>query len=208
MWIVADAPVATTPALATLLTPRLSLRAVADADLSDLYDIHSDEVVTRYLPFAPWAGYDDGRAWIARMRGLVDSGQAQQRVLQKLGSGKVIGTALLFAFDRDDGCAEIGYVVGQAHWGHGYMREALRALCSHAFATSELGGQVGGQVGGGGLRRLQANIDPNNTQSTGLIERLGFVREGTLRERWLDNGRPTDCAVYGLLAKDWISERN
>lgn len=180
--------------LPTLLTPRLSLRAIADGDLRDLLAIHGDDEVTGFLPFPSWSGEADGLAWMARMRGLVDSGAAEQRVLQQLGNGKVLGTALLFAFDRNNKCAEVGYALGRAHWGRGYMREALVALCSHAFGALS-------------LRRLQANIDPTNTASTGLIERMGFVREGVLRERWLDGNRVCDCAVYGLLARDWTHWR-
>jgi ribosomal-protein-alanine N-acetyltransferase len=50
-----------------------------------------------------------------------------------------------------------------------------------------------------GLRRIEADTDPRNSGSCRLLERLGFVREGLLRERWLIDGELQDTAIYGLL---------
>ena len=57
---------------------------------------------------------------------------------------------------------------------------------------------------GMGLRRIEADIDPRNLASCRLVEKLGFVREGTLRERWQVNGECADSALYGLLRRDFI----
>jgi ribosomal-protein-alanine N-acetyltransferase len=53
------------------------------------------------------------------------------------------------------------------------------------------------------LRRIEADIDPRNEASCRLIERVGFQREGLLRERWQVDGETQDSALYGLLARDW-----
>jgi RimJ/RimL family protein N-acetyltransferase len=55
-----------------------------------------------------------------------------------------------------------------------------------------------------GVRRLEAHVDPRNEASRGLVQRLGFTREGLLRERWVDKGEPTDIEVYGLLSREWL----
>ena len=52
------------------------------------------------------------------------------------------------------------------------------------------------------LNRIEADIDPRNVASAGLLERLGFVREGVLRERWIVGDEASDSALYGLLASD------
>ena len=54
-----------------------------------------------------------------------------------------------------------------------------------------------------GLRRIEADIDPRNAPSCTLAERMGFVREGLLRERWRVADELQDSALYGLLARDW-----
>ena len=70
------------------------------------------------------------------------------------------------------------------------MHEALVALLDHAF--NELR-----------LHRLEADIDPRNESSAKSLERLGFVREGHLRERWIVGDEVSDSALYGLLASQW-----
>ena len=83
--------------------------------------------------------------------------------------------------------------MGRAHWGKGYMNEALNGLVSHAFEVMN-------------LRRLEADVDPRNGASVRTLERLGFEREGFLRERWYVNGEIQDALFYGLLRREWLKE--
>ncbi len=71
------------------------------------------------------------------------------------------------------------------------MDEALRALLGHGFA--ELG-----------LNRVEADIDPRNAASARSLERLGFKKEGHLRERWIVGDEVSDTATYGLLKSEWV----
>ncbi|WP_257979680.1 GNAT family N-acetyltransferase [Vibrio parahaemolyticus] len=72
--------------------------------------------------------------------------------------------------------------------GKGIVLEAGSALIEHAFHTLK-------------LRRIEAEIDPDNIASGKALERLGFVKEGFLRQQWEVNGAVSDSAIYGLLAK-------
>ena len=54
--------------------------------------------------------------------------------------------------------------------------------------------------------RVQAETDTRNHASARVLERLGFVREGTLREDCVVDGDVSDSHVYGLLRRDWRSE--
>jgi RimJ/RimL family protein N-acetyltransferase len=56
-----------------------------------------------------------------------------------------------------------------------------------------------------GLHRVEADVDPRNDASLRLVERLGFRREGHLRERYFVAGEIQDSVIYGLLAPDWRS---
>ena len=88
----------------------------------------------------------------------------------------------------------MGYALGRAHWGNGYIWEALNALLAYAF--EELG-----------MHRIEADVDPRNAASIRTLERLGFVREGYLRERWHVGGEIQDALFYGLLRSDWEKTR-
>jgi ribosomal-protein-alanine N-acetyltransferase len=173
---------------------RLQVRLLAEADLPALFEVNGDDEVTRFLPYATWRSMADAHAWYKRMQGIQATGLALQfAVLEKL-TGKAVGTCLIFRFDEGSSRAELGFVLGRAHWGKGYMREALVALIDWGFAS---------QV----LRRLEAEIDPRNESSRGLAQRLGFVREGILRQKWVDNGVTKDVEVYGLLRHEWPGKK-
>jgi [ribosomal protein S5]-alanine N-acetyltransferase len=185
-------PIATVP-IATpgpIESRRLLLRLVAQADLPALMHVNGDAEVTRFLPYATWHSMADAQAWYQRMFSLQAAGAAWQFVIADKASGTAIGTCLLFRFDAGSARAELGYVLGRAHWGKGLMHEALSALITEAF-------------GGLSLRRLEAEVDPRNQVSARLLQRLGFVKEGLLRQRWVTKGVPTDVEVHGLLRHEW-----
>lgn len=180
------------PHIHPITTDRLIVRAVRVEDLADLLEINGDDEVTHFLPYATWQTLDDARAWFERMRGLVETGAAVQLVIERRADAKVIGTALVFKYDEGSDRAELGYVIGRAHWRQGYADEALRALLTHAFDVLH-------------LRRIEAEVNPDNLASNALLRALGFVHEGLLRERWVAKGRAYSVNVYGLLAPDWAS---
>jgi RimJ/RimL family protein N-acetyltransferase len=53
------------------------------------------------------------------------------------------------------------------------------------------------------LNRVQAETDTRNVASARVLEKLGFVREGTLREDCVVNGEVSDSWVYGLIRREW-----
>ena len=173
-----------------LETARLVVRPVAESDLPALMDVNGDEEVTRFLPYKTWRSLDDARAWLERMRGFEATGVSTQLVVVDKASRRAIGTALVFRFEPDNLQAELGFVLGRSHWRTGVMTEALTALIGAAFGEMK-------------LRRLEAVAESRNAASCGLLRRLGFTREGVLRERWLEDGKPLDAEMYGLLAREW-----
>jgi ribosomal-protein-serine acetyltransferase len=92
------------------------------------------------------------------------------------------------------GTAEIGYWLAAGHQGKGLMTKACRALIDYGFGTL-------------GLRRIAIQCATGNTRSQAIPERLGFTREGVLREVMIVNGSPIDHAVYAMLARDWALDR-
>jgi [ribosomal protein S5]-alanine N-acetyltransferase len=176
--------------LPIITTPRVVLRWISEDDIDSLYEIFSNPQVMRYWSTAPLAE----RAAAAELQREIADGNESETMfkwgLALRESNTVIGTTTLFNLNFDNGRAELGYAMGRAHWGKGYMNEALNALVSHAFEVME-------------LRRLEADVDPRNAASIRTLERLGFQREGFLRERWHVNGEIQDALFYGLLRREW-----
>lgn len=176
--------------LPVIVTPRVVLRWVSEDDVDGLYQVFSDPRVMRYWSTAPLPH----REAAAELQRDIAAGN-QNGTMFKWGlalrdSNIIIGTTTLFNLNLDNGRAELGYAMGSAHWGKGYMNEALQALVSHAFDVMQ-------------LRRLEADVDPRNSASIRTLEKLGFQREGFLRERWHVNGEIQDAVFYGLLRREW-----
>lgn len=176
--------------LPELSSERIRLRGFRDDDLHDFYAVHSDVDVMRYWSFPAWTELSQARERFASARSGRDAERLLCWAIAERDDDRVIGGVTLFAIDRRQGRAEIGYSLRSDRWGRGLAREALQLALAHAIDTL-------------GLRRVEADIDPRNTGSCGLAERMGFVREGVLRERWLVAGDLQDSAMYGLLARDW-----
>ncbi|MCY0386093.1 GNAT family N-acetyltransferase [Robbsia sp. Bb-Pol-6] len=173
----------------TLETPRLTLRPLQDDDAQALFAIWSDVEAMRYFSFPAMHSLDQAVDRIARQSNAAADQQHLICVLVLRTTGEVMGDCALSRMDVPNRHAEIGFCLQRLHWGQGYMHEAASALLTHAFDTLH-------------LHRIEADIDPRNTASARLLERLGFIREGLLRERWRVGGEVSDSALYGLLASD------
>lgn len=178
------------PLITRILSPRLTLRPVVASDIADLLEVNGDPEVTRFLPYPTWKSTQDGAAWLARMEALAATGTGQQLVMARNDDAKVIGALLLFRYEEGSARLELGYVLGRSHWGQGLMREAIAAVCWHAFGSM-------------GIRRMEAEVDPANIASNRLLLRIGFVLEGTLRKRWVAREVAYDTNIYGCLVDDW-----
>ncbi len=176
--------------LPTITTPRLALRLISDEDVEAIFEVFSDPEVMRYWSTPPLAG----RAEAVELVNEIHESFARQVMLKwgvaRRADNYLIGTMTLYNLDFDNRRAEVGYALGRTHWGQGYMHEALQALLAFAFETLD-------------LRRLEADVDPRNHASIQTLERLGFQREGFLRERWEVGGEIQDALFYGLLRPEW-----
>ena len=81
---------------------------------------------------------------------------------------------------------QIGYWCGAPHAGQGYMYDAVRLVIPFAFHELR-------------LHRLEAACIPSNLRSVRLLEKAGFLREGTLRSYLKINGIWQDHLLYSLI---------
>ena len=181
------------PPIIQLSTARLLIRPVTAADLDDLLLVNGDDTVTHFLPYDTWQSRADGVAWLARVEARTAGGSGQQLVIERMADRRVIGAILLFRYDEASARLEVGYVLGRQAWHQGYATEALRGVLNSAFTAWN-------------IRRIEAEVNPDNNASTALLLRLGFVHEGRLRQRWVAKGRTYDTNIYGCLAAEWVRQ--
>ena len=156
-----------------LQTARLCLRGFVESDFEGLYALHSDPRAMRYWSFPAWTDASQAQGYFVSALQGRDPGRMLCWAITLRGADALIGTATLASIGRGQGRAEIGYALHPDRWGQGLAQEAVHAVLGHAFD-------------GLGLRRVEADIDPRNAASCRLAERMGFIREGLLRERWPD----------------------
>lgn len=176
----------------TLTTARLILRPLRHEDAQALFAIWSDPEAMRFFPFGAMTSLEQATDRVSRKLNTSASGQDFICVLELRATGEVVGDCALFNANEQCRRAEIGFSLKRKHWGNGLMQEAAFALIEHGFSTLQ-------------LHRIEADIDPRNSASARLLERLGFIREGLLRERWIVGDEVSDSALYGLLERDRLA---
>lgn len=143
-------------------------------------------------PFMHWMSPDYS---IESARVFID--QKPSMVLEGRGLGlgifrdtAFIGSIGFVSFDWNARKTEIGYWIDKSEEGKGIVSTACKILIEYAF----------GELG---LNRIEIRSSTSNFRSAAIPERLGFVKEGILRQSEFRDGRLHDFAVYGLLADEW-----
>lgn len=137
------------------------------------------------------------RARLERAELEWQAGSAARFVLQPHGppDGAVIGTCNYTNVVRGafQACY-LGYQVGRAHEGLGYMTEALGPLNAYVFRVLR-------------LHRIMANHVPENARSARLLERLGFAREGLAKDYLFIDGAWRDHVLTALTNRQFDASR-
>lgn len=187
------------PAIApfpVLETERLVLREITLEDASFWLRNFSDPEVVELTAFEPPVDLDAAKDEITQYAiRLFEQGAGFRWGITVRPSRELIGTLGYHGWVREGGSrARVGYELMREYRRRGIMTEAMRAILAYGFGSMK-------------LNRVEVLTDPTNVRSIRLLERLGFHREGVLRENTCFRGRFIDDAIYSLLARDWRSAR-
>ena len=172
-------------------TERLILRQIQGSDADALFATFSDVEVMEFSGGKlPHSTVEESRAFIRQLQHWYERHEGIEWSITHKGDDTVIGTCGFHSFGEGFHRAEIGYELRRAYWRQGIMSEALRAIVTFAFETM-------------GLTRIEAVVDPGNEQSQGILRKLGFTHEGTLRHRYFFRDRFWNEDYFGLLKDEW-----
>jgi aminoglycoside 6'-N-acetyltransferase len=176
-----------------ITTDRLVLRSFRPGDEADVFAYRSVPEVVRHIPGEPKS--EEQVADMVAERATAGRVDATQRICTMAVEldGRVIGDVLIHldGLDGGDGRqAEIGWVFHPDARGRGYATEAARAITEAAFGDL-------------GVHRVWAQLDPVNTASARICERLGMRREALFERASWFKGEWTDLAVYAIRADEW-----
>jgi ribosomal-protein-alanine N-acetyltransferase len=180
----------------SLSTARLQLREIVASDAPALLAIHSDGEAMKWFGSDPLVDLEAAEkviAGFAHMRALPSPGVRWGIVHADAKRGSaLLGTCGVFRWNRGWRTCLTGYELACHAQGQGYMTEALRAIYAWAFETMA-------------VDRIEAQVHPRNTPSLTLLNRLGFVEEGLLREAGLWMGERRDLVQLGLLKREFVA---
>jgi RimJ/RimL family protein N-acetyltransferase len=177
-----------------IATDRLILRSFLATDAPVLADYRSDPEVARYQSWeAPFALLRAETAVANFMASDPDKPGWFQYAVELAEDGTLIGDVAVHLHDNLMQ-AEIGFTVASAYQKRGFATEAVRAVLDRLFREQ-------------GLHKVAGECDARNAPSAALLERLGFSREGLLRQQTFLKGEWTDDLIYGLLAAEWSAAR-
>ena len=175
-------------AMLPIETARLRLRRFVPGDVAALHAIHSRADVTRWLFWDP-RSEDEVRASI---EGHIARPLEQGAVLAIDLDGTLIGTVNVAVGESRQG--DLGFMLHPDHQGHGYATEAAAAILELAFSTYR-------------LHRVYGSVEPRNTASVRVLERLRMRKEAHLVEHEWVKGEWSSEAVYAILAREWHAAR-
>jgi ribosomal-protein-alanine N-acetyltransferase len=170
--------------------PTITLRYPAASDAPALFALASDPAVTRFFSWR-YAAEEDAARWIAGREAAREGGRWLEFVVEHREHG-VVGITGLTEPSRRDRRAVTGSWLGSAFWGTGVNTEAKALLARTAFDAC-------------GMDRLGSYANTGNARSRRALEKVGFVREGTLRRYHRHGETAHDVDVFSLLRAEFLS---
>ncbi|MEC5161110.1 MULTISPECIES: GNAT family N-acetyltransferase [unclassified Janthinobacterium] len=174
----------------TLTTERLTLRSIEKSDADAHFAIFSDPAVMRYWSSVAWTDMAQAHAEVQRTLDAYADGSTLCLGVVLRTTGEMVGVVTLYSIHHESRRCGLGYALAQAHWGKGYLGEAVATMLAHGFGELN-------------LNRVEADVDPRNSASEKLLQRMGFQKEGYMPQRWIVNGEVGDTVFYGLLRSGW-----
>jgi RimJ/RimL family protein N-acetyltransferase len=173
---------------------QLRLRPLREPDVDDLFGVFGDPDVMRFWSTPVFRERAQAEKLIAQVRQSFATRSCIQWGIARREDDVVLGTCTLFRIEPVHRRAEIGFALRRGDWGRGLAGEAVATALEFAFGPLD-------------LIRIEADVDPRNDRSIRLLERLGFEREGYLRNRYIVSGEIQDTLFLGLLREDWRGHR-
>src|SRR4051794_25025002 len=178
------------------VAPDLVLRQFEAYDAEPLFALVQRQ--RAYLrQWLPWVDFtetvDDVRRFIVRTRNQFDANQGPQCAVVL--NGEIAGSLGCHPIDWSNKHCSIGYWVSADQQGRGLMTQCCVSMIDYLFEELD-------------LHRVVIQCGTGNTKSCAIPQRLGFVREGVLREAEWVNDRWVDLVVWGMLRQEWRNARN
>lgn len=156
----------------TLETERLKLRRYKESDIDMQYEILTDPRLSIYIKF-PKLTKEEELECIKKWIQEADVDKHEKWVIALKESDTPIGTISVNNIEKKHNYCNVGYVILYDYWGNGYASEALKAASDYLLDS--------------GYYLVECSCNELNKQSSRVMEKAGFTKDGYIANRRLNN---------------------
>lgn len=169
-----------------LETKRLLLRRIDEKDLHDLFQLRSLKEVMRYIDRPLAISITDAEILLEKMNQGLENNEGIAWAITIKDNPQLIGTISYHRIEKENYRAEIGYMLHPDFWKKGIASEAIKQVLDFGFNTMN-------------LHSIEANINPENKASSGVLRKFNFIKEAHYKENYFYDGKFLDTEIYSLL---------
>lgn len=170
-----------------LTTERLLLKQVQPEDQGFVFEGLSHPDVIRHYGVS-YSSFDAAKAQMDWYNEIFANGTGLSWKLVDTQTSQSIGDISVYLYKPEHNKAEVGFWLLPHFWNKGFALEALQKIIDYWENEK-------------GLHRMEAFVEEENTASTKLLEKAGFICEGKMRDCEIKNGRYINLLIYGLLLR-------
>lgn len=177
--------------LPVIRTPQALLREPRLTDAPALFDALTASPVTRFISTPPASprGFERFIAWVQHER---QHGRHVCFAIVPHGRAEAVGLIQVREIEAGFGTGEWGFALASEHWGSGLFMGCALPVLDFAFRVMK-------------VHRLEARAVVGNVRGNGVLQKLGAVREGTLRQSFANASLRTDQMLWAIIADDWLA---
>jgi RimJ/RimL family protein N-acetyltransferase len=173
-------------------TDRLEIRLISEKDIEDVRLLHNDFSTLKWLTDTSIVTEAEQIKWF---QSLKNNQRHRRYVARKIDDSKIVGVFRLNDIDFQNKSAQVGLDIEKIFRQKGYATEIYDQMLKYIF--NDLG-----------MNRVSLVTLANNIPALALYSKLGFKKEGTLRNAIFRNSKFVDLIQYGLLCEEWESSNN
>ena len=170
----------------TIITERLVLRLFQKSDAEVVTKLCSNYNIYKNTLFIPNPyTIDYAYTWMEKHEENYNLDKLYEFAITDKESGELYG-AIALSNNKSFQNGELAYWVGEEYWGRGYATEASKAMLDFAFNIK-------------GYHKVFARYFASNPASGKVMDKLGMVKEGILKDHIKKDDRFEDMVYYGII---------
>ena len=177
--------------LPKLETERLLLRKLRYKDVQDIYDYAQDEEVAQFVMWDAHHSELETLEFLNVVIGLYNKNEPAPWGIELKETRRIIGTIGFVTLESEHNKAEVGYTLSKRYWNQGLMTEALTKIMEFGFEKMR-------------LNRIEARCIAENLQSIKVLQKVGMIEEGTLRQFLYMKKKFRDIKIFSILKSDYF----